>query len=493
MIRPLSIPVRAALVAALVLLFATGVLARTVETTDGAVADAVASELAQDDAVMAHRIDVLVESGVVTLEGVVSDLLAKERAVKLARTVRGVRTVIDALTVGDTFAVPDDKLRQDVLDAMAADPAVEPMDIGVGVDDARVRLIGSVASWQERELAAKVAKGVRGVQALENELRINRAKPRSDMEIAEEVRRALAWDALVEAGGLSVRVEEGTVELSGVVGSAAERARALRDAWVAGVEAVEAAKLAVDPKERDRMQKERLPKAVADEDISQAVREAIYLDPRINSERVEVEANEGVVTLRGKVSHLGARRNAEAIARNTVGVWAVDNLLRVVSPDPPDDETVARQVEQALARHPRIDAKGIDVHVSDARVRLSGAVETLYARQKAAELASRVNGVVEVVDNLSLPPAKTDRSDREIERAVERELFWDPYVDSDQIVVEVEGGRAVLTGTVRTWLVRERAQQNARQAGAAAVVNRVDVAPGRSYYDPVLDMEMSGS
>ena len=60
--------------------------------TDREIVLAVESQLAFDDRVSSHMIDVLADDGVVTLEGSVDNLLAKKRAAELAGSVKGVRS-----------------------------------------------------------------------------------------------------------------------------------------------------------------------------------------------------------------------------------------------------------------------------------------------------------------------------------------------------------------------------------------------------------------
>jgi osmotically-inducible protein OsmY len=49
-------------------------------------------------------LDIWVEKGIVTLSGSTSSLIAKERAVQVTETVRGVRSIIDKIVVSSTGA-----------------------------------------------------------------------------------------------------------------------------------------------------------------------------------------------------------------------------------------------------------------------------------------------------------------------------------------------------------------------------------------------------
>jgi hypothetical protein len=69
------------------------------DRTDTDVTASIKAKLAQDDLVKAHDINVTTRDQVVTLSGDVESLVAKQRAVQLARDTRGVDRVVDNLRV----------------------------------------------------------------------------------------------------------------------------------------------------------------------------------------------------------------------------------------------------------------------------------------------------------------------------------------------------------------------------------------------------------
>ncbi|HEX2277098.1 MAG TPA: BON domain-containing protein [Candidatus Tectomicrobia bacterium] len=126
--------------------------------------------------VPAHLIDVNTRDGIVTLSGWVDNLLAKERAGEIAESVKGVRAVVNRIAI--TTVRPDGEILTDVRAAFQADPATDSYEISTIVKDGVVTLFGTVDSWPERWLSARVATGVRGVKAVTNELTVEpQAKP----------------------------------------------------------------------------------------------------------------------------------------------------------------------------------------------------------------------------------------------------------------------------------------------------------------------------
>jgi len=183
------------------------------------------SRLQRNDAIPAHRITVSTTRGIVTLAGSVGSLPAHDEAVRVARSVKGVRSVIDRIKVMPARR-SDDQIRKDVEQALADDYITTRYKIAVLVKGGVVTLRGTARSWSERNLAARVAAGVRGVGAVVNDLKVLGEKNRTDRLIKADVERSLHRDAQVASAQIMVRVDAGKVYLSGTVGSLSERERA---------------------------------------------------------------------------------------------------------------------------------------------------------------------------------------------------------------------------------------------------------------------------
>lgn len=68
---------------------------------------------------------------------------------------------------------------------------------------------------------------------------------------------------------------------------------------------------------------------VDDSAITAAVKGKLATDGDINPFNIDVDTNEGVVTLQGRVEKSEARSKAEQLARETDGVSRVINLIKV--------------------------------------------------------------------------------------------------------------------------------------------------------------------
>jgi len=297
---------------------------------------------------------------------------------------------------------------------------------------------------------------------------------------------------------IAVSVEDGKVELSGIVGSAAEKRRAKYDAWVGGVESVDTSGLEVRSWAKDEDLRKTKYADKTDEQIRKAVEWAAVYDPRVLSFHLEPDVSFGWVTMRGTVDNVKAKRAAGQLARNTVGVTGVSNLLKVRTPETlptREDGEIATDIRHSLLTDPYTESFEITVKVKDGVATLTGMVDSYFERAQAEDAASRVRGVREVKNLVDVEGAKvyvepeffypwyppvvpvpsTPRPDHEVEMTIESELWWSPFVDADQVNVDVDAGVATLTGTVDTWREFYAAADNAYEGGATAVVNDLKV------------------
>jgi osmotically-inducible protein OsmY len=447
----------------------------------------VTTKLLSDESVAAHLIDVYTSDGIVTLTGTAESLLEKEKAGEIAEAVRGVRSVVNDITV-QTEDRSDLLIYRDIVDALHADPATEAFDVRAAVADGAVDLSGEVDSWAEREICGEVAEGVVGVKSVSNDIHVKERSGRSDSEIRADILQRLKADVWVDEDRIDVGVKAGRVTLSGSVGSPAEESRAFLDAFVVGVTGVDDSSVLVDLHYYDPGERSvEIPPAVTDEDIESAIRDAYLYDPRVLSTNPDVQVNDGVVKLDGVVDNLAAKNAAGRDAANTVGVWKVENFLRVRPKQMPTDAAVKSSVKAALRRDPYTYDDDIGVTVRNGLVELEGTVDTGYERAEATRVASRVRGAIEVLNgidvrfkNALLPrPSVMDLKNR-----IETALWWNPYVSGSAITVSVAKGVATLSGTVDTWNQRLVAERAALEAGAGEVMNNIKVKLyGPEYYE----------
>lgn len=461
------------------------------------VTDAVEDEFLFDSAVPT-TIDVKTDDGVVTLSGTVGNMLAKQRAERLAMLVKGVRAVVNRIEVRPSIQIAGTSLKNDVTRALALDAATANSRVAVRVDDTgTVTLSGTVDSWVQRDLVEKTVSGVRGVRAIDNKVTFENKSDRPDSQIKAEILGLMRWNALLDHELIDVDVRDGIVRLTGIVGSTAERTYAHYDAWVPGAKEVDFSGLEIKNWARDPALRKTKYVVKSDDALAAGLGAALRQDPRIQAYKIRVDAVGGIITMRGIVGNLAAKRAAERNAHNTVGVRGVINRIRVRPSTAQKDNDVANRVRAAFKLDPYIERHKVSVTVSDGVAHLYGFVDLSFEKARAEEIAARVDGIVDVENYIDIrnmrrplsanpyagdPPSEwyewyeyqapgTSRRSADIKSAIERRLAQSPFLDSSNITVTVKDRTALLSGTVESAVEHRLAVELAYRAGAASVVN----------------------
>lgn len=446
--------------------------AATEDLDDRDITLAVESRLLVEDAVPSHRIDVSTQNGVVTLSGSVNHYYTKLLAKMATESVKGVVGVLDHVEVQSTDRL-DSRIRSDVVSELMQDPVTDAFDIDVNVEEGVVTLTGEVDSYAEKTLAESVAAKVHGVTDVTNQLTYDLIRDRSDAEIQLEVRSRLRANASINSGLLSVTVDDGQVTLAGSTASRVEKTAAAAEAWtVPGVQSV-TNNIEVQwwlTRETSDWSDEW-----TDEDMRRATESAMRTNPRVNSSKINTTVENGVATLTGMVSNMQAKRAAEKEAQDILGVWRVRNFLRVRPTLVRTDAAISQDIREALHRSPHLDGYDIAINVSNGMASLTGEVDSRFQKSEAEELAAGVPGVVAIRNRLEVDYPFTAKTDREIKEDIQDQLHWSPFVDSEDITVEVHSGVATLKGSVNDWNELQAARENARDGGAVAVINKLSI------------------
>jgi osmotically-inducible protein OsmY len=195
--------------------------ARFADVSDATIAEAVERVLRNDPVVFVAEdaIKIDVASGVVTLDGTVRRLQTKQRAERLAMDIVGVVHVNNDLTVEPGNGKPDDdtiiRLTQE---ALKRSVYLERRDIRVHCGRGHVSLYGAVDSELEKKVAGWIAGGVPGVLHVNNALAVETQwEPKSDKQIAEDLRRKLETVLFEASDQIDVTVSNGVAVMTGTV------------------------------------------------------------------------------------------------------------------------------------------------------------------------------------------------------------------------------------------------------------------------------------
>jgi len=212
----------------------------------------------------------------------------------------------------------DTTLQKNVIEELAWEPALTTTEIGVAAKDGVITLSGKVHTYSQKYAAEKAVHRVAGVKAVADDLEVHLfpEHTRSDTELAHAVLNAFTWNVAVPEDKIQVDVEDGWVTLRGQVQWDFQRRAAegsIRS--LAGVRGVSNL-IAVTPH-------------VSVADVKGKIESALKRHAEVDSQRIQVSASDGKVTLRGKVRSWTERDDAERAAWAAPGVRQVEDLLTI--------------------------------------------------------------------------------------------------------------------------------------------------------------------
>lgn len=138
----------------------------------------------------------------------------------------------------------------------------------------------------------------------------------------------------------------------------------------------------------------------SDSEIAKAALHALRWHSWVPNERLQVEVEDGWVTLSGEVDWHYQLASAEQCVRPLLGVRGITNNITVkprVS-----EKDVSNEIIGALTRHAQREARKIEVIVDGGTVTLEGDVDSLSEHDAALGAAAATRGVSRVVDHLSV-------------------------------------------------------------------------------------------
>jgi osmotically-inducible protein OsmY len=214
-----------------------------------------------------------------------------------------------------------------------------------------------------------------------------------------------------------------------------------------------------------------------DTELKHDVETELQWEPSVNEAHIGVIAKDGIVTLTGHIPSFMEKYTAEKTAKRVYGVKAVVNEMEVKlrGDQSRTDEVIAQDCLNSLKFNYSVPEDKIKVVVVNGWVTLEGEVEWQYQRAAAMNSVRDLRGVKGVTNGISI---KARISPEDVKKKIEAAFLRSAEIDASRVRVESQDGKAVLSGTVRSWAEREEAQHAAWAApGVTAVENNITVAP----------------
>jgi osmotically-inducible protein OsmY len=145
--------------------------------TDTEIAHAVRQALEWDVMVPDRHLQSTISHGVVTLDGKASSWAQRADAERAIERLTGVRGVINRIHLETSERFDLEDARRAVANALQRHAERDASRIDLTSVNGAVTVMGVVHSWQERDAVLGAVRGMRGVRAVNDHLRIERMRP----------------------------------------------------------------------------------------------------------------------------------------------------------------------------------------------------------------------------------------------------------------------------------------------------------------------------
>ncbi len=214
---------------------------------------------------------------------------------------------------------------------------------------------------------------------------------KTDLQLQNDVTAELKWEPSLNATQIGVEVKDGIVTLVGHVYSFAEKWEAEAAAQrVSGVKGLAVEMEVTLPGSSVRN----------DADIARSAENVLQWTTNSPNDAVKVMVEDGWITLTGSVEWDYQRLAAAEAVRHLLGVSGLSDQI-TLKPKVAGS-SVKFEIQAALDRRAKSDAKNISVKVDGGNVTLSGVVNSWNERQLARNSAWGTPGVNNVIDNITV-------------------------------------------------------------------------------------------
>jgi hyperosmotically inducible periplasmic protein len=222
----------------------------------------------------------------------------------------------------------------------------------------------------------------------------------TDVRIQSSANQSYVFKTFLKSDAIKVQSINGFVTLTGTV--AEESHKSLAQETVASLPGVKSV-------ENKLELKGARPAENSDGWISLQVKYSLLYNRNVSSIKTQVFVKDGIVTLKGEADSQAQKDLAGEYARDVKGVKDVKNEMVIAKlsnkegetlSEKIDDASITAQVKMAFLSHHSTSAFKTGVDTNNGIVTLSGNVINAAGKDMATKVASDVNGVKNVVNNM---------------------------------------------------------------------------------------------
>ncbi len=232
----------------------------------------------------------------------------------------------------------------------------------------------------------------------------------TDDQIESAAKKTYVFKTYLKDDNIKMQANEGVVTLTGTVSDVSHKS--LAGETVAGMPGVKSV-------ENKLVEKDGAPAAKSDAWLITKVKTTLLFHKNVNAIGTEVTAQDGIITLRGDAGSNAEKDLTTEYAMDVEGVKNVKNEMKVANTPvktPPqvtttkgnvvvdsiDDASVTGLVKATLLSHRSTSAINTTVDTKDGVVTLGGKAKTAAEKDLAGKFASDVQGVVKIVNNMTV-------------------------------------------------------------------------------------------
>lgn len=212
---------------------------------------------------------------------------------------------------------------------------------------------------------------------------------RTDGQIKQDILDELVFQPNIDETQIGVIVEDGVVNLTGVVDDFYTKVTA--ESVVKKIKGVKAVAEDIEVKYGTEFQK-------TDKEIAKAIVHAFEWNTAVPEKKIGIEVESGWITLSGEVEFWYQKDAARCITREIIGVKGIVNNIDIKPSI--SAHQVKEKIKSAFKRLADIEAEHITVEVDQNTVILRGRVHSIKEKEEATKTAYFTSGINKVVNEL---------------------------------------------------------------------------------------------